>query len=546
MQRIATAWKGLDTRRQLIVGLSAAAVFVLVLGLARMAATPSLALLYADLESAQAGEVINALEQRGVSYEIRGGSILVETPLRDQLRMTLASEGLPANTVRGYELLDNLSGFGTTSQMFDAAYWRAKEGELARTIVSHPAISSARVHIAQTSSNPFRRDLKPSASVSISASGTPISAQQARGLKYLVASAVAGLSTEDVSVIDGKGNLLGAPAATPAGPMDDRAKTLRERVKRLVEARVGPGNAVVEVDVDTINRTESVRERVVDPQSRVAISVDKKERTDSASGQDAGVTVASNLPDGDAGNGGASSSQTNETRERVNYETSETEREVTIGPGATRRLAVAVLVNGAVRTEADGTELFDPRPQEELDALRDLVAAAVGYDETRGDVITIKSMQFEQTAPAGTAARQPFLAGIGLDVMSLVQALVLGLVVLILGLFVIRPLLLRPAGARASLPPALDAAAAEDRPEALTGEIDTGEINPDSMSLVSIGNGFDDGPELPTGIAGNDGLSGLSTARNDPVERLRSLIGERREETVEILRTWLEGEEENA
>ena len=122
------------------IGRPAGFALAAVLGLARMAAQPSMALLYAGLEPGPAGEVIEALEARGVQIQVEGGSILVPATERDALRMTLAAEGLPTNSTKGYELLDGLSGFGTTSQMFDAAYWRAKEGELARTILSSPSI----------------------------------------------------------------------------------------------------------------------------------------------------------------------------------------------------------------------------------------------------------------------------------------------------------------------------------------------------------------------------------------------------------------------
>ena len=166
MQQLLSIWSNLDMRRRIVVALATAAMFAAVLTVARMATAPSLSLLYSGLESGPAGEVVRALEQRGVVYEVRGGAIFVESGQRDELRMTLASEGLPANNSRGYELLDSLSGFGTTSQMFNAAYWRAKEGELARTIAGSPLIASARVHIANASSSPFQRGGKPSASVS--------------------------------------------------------------------------------------------------------------------------------------------------------------------------------------------------------------------------------------------------------------------------------------------------------------------------------------------------------------------------------------------
>ncbi len=538
MQQITTVWSALDPRKRIIVIAAGIAMFTAVLVLARMASAPNMILLYSGLESGPAGEVVTALEQRGVAYEIRGGAIFVDSARRDELRMTLASEGLPANSSKGYELLDGLSGFGTTSQMFDAAYWRAKEGELARTIVSHPAISSARVHIASTGSNPFQRDVRPSASVMINAANGEITGKHAHALKFLVASAISGLSPEDVTVVDSTGGLIGGAEEAPTNATDTRAETMRQSVERLLEARVGHGNAVVEISVDTVTQTESVRERRIDPESRVAISTDSEERSNTASDQGGGdVTVASNLPDGDA-TGDSSSSQSSETRERVNYEVSETEREITVAPGAIKRLSVAVLVNGSTGTDADGNDVFQPRTDEELSALRDLVASAVGFNEARGDVITIKTMEFQAITPLGTTAEATLMDRFSLNVMSLIQMTVLALVAIILGLFVLRPLLRTPAtvsGSDAALPDMRNETEAI-KPEALTGEIDDGTLEPSGLSLL---------PDRKS-VAQNtrDDLPALLQEEESPVERLRALIGERQDETVEILRSWLEGEEE--
>lgn len=545
MQQIVNIWSAMDIQRRVIVVVATLAMFGAVLSLTRMASAPSLTLLYSGLENGAAGEVVSALEQRGVAYDVRGGSIFVEAARRDELRMTLASEGLPTNSSKGYELLDNLSGFGTTSQMFDAAYWRAKEGELARTIVAHPAVTSARVHIASVGSNPFQRDMQPSASVSVTTTGGGMSAKHARALKFLVAAAVTGLTPEGVSIIDGSGGLIGAAEEAPENTSEDRADSMRQRVQRLLEARVGPGNAVVEVSVDTVTQTESIRQREIDPQSRVAISTDTEERSNSASDQGGGdVTVASNLPDGDAAGGDTSSSQTSETRERVNYEVSATEREITNIPGAVKRVTVAVLVNGTTGIDDAGTEVFQPRSEEELGALRELVASAVGFDEARGDVITLKTMQFEALAPAGTLAEPSMFASLGLDLMSIIQAVVLGIVAIVLGMFVVRPLLSKPPSPAAQLSgpegalPAQAPAGASDDVQAITGEIAEDNFDGADIPVISNAgaNGSEDGQNLPA--LGSD-------APVDPVERLRGLIGERQEETVEILRSWLEGEEEN-
>jgi flagellar M-ring protein FliF len=532
LQQIKNVWAGLDKRKQGVVFLAGLAIIVSIFAMSRMITAPSMTLLYAGLESSAAGDVVRVLEQRRAVYEVRGGSIYVESRLRDELRMTLASEGLPANGGAGYELLDSLTGFGTTSQMFDAAYWRAKEGELARTIVASPHVAQARVHIAQNGSNPFLRTANSSASVSVVPSGAPVTPSQANAIRYLIASAVADMSVENVVVIDANGTLVGsADVSATASSAEDRTQVLRDRVLRLVEARVGAGNAVVEISVETVTESETVRQRIVDPESRVAISTDSEERTDNSTSQAGNVTVASNLPDGDAQQSDGSTAQTSETRERVNFEISETEHEILRVPGAVKRLTVAVLVNGLTVNGDDGGEIFQPRSDDEMSALRDLVASAVGFNSDRGDVITLKSMDLPEVTPLGTPAVASLMSRFQLDLMSLIQIGLLALVVLVLGLFVVRPVLTKSAGLQASELTAFPHRAAANE-TVLTGEIDD--------SRPGTNNG------LPAnGSMNASEISALPDRTDDPVERLRAMIGERQDETVEILRGWLEEKEEN-
>lgn len=517
LQQLLTLWNTLDGRKRMIVALAGVSVFAAVLMLARLAATPSMALLYAGLDAPVAGEVVAALEQRGVAYSVQGDAIYVDQGQRDLMRMELAGQGLPANGAMGYELLDNLSGFGTTAQMFDAAYWRAKEGELARTILAWPQVRSARVHIANPVARPFAQSPAPVASVTLKLAAGALSGEQARALRFLVASAVPGLAPEDVAVIDGDRGLLPVSDGTGAAAANTRADALRARVERLLAARVGAGNAVVEVSLETSLDQEKIVERRVDPDSRVAISTDSAEVTGSSSDSDAGqVTVASNLPDGDAGGGGSSRSSSAETRERVNYEVSETTRELLMQPGKIRRLSVAVIVNSVASVGPSGAAVFTPRPDDELAALRELVESAVGYDAARGDVVTLKSMDFQPLPEGGTLAAASALSGLFANMVTLIQTAVLALVALALGLFVLRPVLTaQPA------PPALAAPG-----PGLVGEIA-------------------DDPVLPGMI--RPGLADLrAEVDDDPVALLRRIISEREEDSAEILRNWIEADEETA
>ena len=470
MNQIAVAWAGLPIQRRIILGLAAAAILAAVLGIARVTSHTNMALLYSGLDPMASGEVLQALDQQGAGYEVRGSAIYVDAAQRDQLRMNLAAGGLPASGAQGYELLDGLSGFGTTAQMFDAAYWRAREGELARTILSSPDIRAARVHISAQSARPFDRGFKASASVAVTSTGAPISSDLAKALRYLVASAVSGLTPDMVSVIDTRSGVV-LTADPPQGTdPTGRAEELRANVQRLLEARVGPGKAVVEVSVEVGSDSESITERKIDPDSRVQISTETEERTNQAKDQnDPGVTVASNLPAGDGSGGGQSTSQTSETRERANFEVSETRREVLRAPGGVQRISVAVLVDGIVVTNAAGQPEWQPRPDIELEALRELVASAVGFTESRNDSITIKSLQFEPLPELGTAAAAPVGAGLPLDLPVLIQLAVFAVVALVLGLFVVRPALLAPPVALRGLPAPAGAEPAPDDRRRLSG-----------------------------------------------------------------------------
>lgn len=549
MQNLIGVWNGLDIRRRVIVVLATLAVFVSVLLMSRMAGTPQMSLLFAGLDATASGEVVTALEARGETYEVRGTGIYVAAANRDALRMSLASDGMPATGGAGYELLDSLSGFGTTSQMFDAAYWRAKEGELARTIVASPFARAARVHLsAGSTGSPFRQGPAPSASVFVTPVGGGLSAGQSRALAFLVSSAVSGLEAANVTVIDARtGKVMASDEeVAPNAAGRDQAEVLKLRVERLLLAHVGAGKAVVEVSVDTETAREEIVERLVDPDSRVAISTDTESRSSQSNGDGAAVTVASNLPDGDGAAGQNQSSQDTESRERVNFEVSETQRQVLKAPGSITRITLAVLVDGVTETAADGSETWRARSEEELSSLRDLVASAVGYDEARGDVITLKSLPFEPVEALGTSVEASFLSGITMDLTHLLQIVVLAIVALAIALFVVRPILARPAQ--------VETRALTTEPEVLLGGGDTAEAGQDAsfdqldlpeIDLDDLGSADVADFDFSTGgdVALPD-LPGFGGADEDPVSRLRNLIEDRREETLEVLRGWMDEEKE--
>ena len=322
--------------------------------------------------------------------------------------------------------------------------------------------------------------------------------------------------------------MAAACAAAPSTAGDAKAAEIKANVERLLAARVGPNSAVVEVTVAVITDREEVNERTLDPQGKVAISTEVQDKSGSSTGNDGTVTVASNLPDGAGAAGGSNQSQTADKSERVNFDVSETTRQVIKLPGAVAKLSVAVLVDQEKNVAADGTVTFQPRSDDELATLRELVASAVGLNPDRGDVLTLKSLPFQQPVVQGTLAEAGFGPALGqIDLMAVLQLAVLALVALVMGLFVLRPLLLSSSRAVPRLAaPALALSLPRNTAEAqaLTGEIDDG-VGDRQAS-----------PQDPA----------LTDTTGDPVARLRLLIEDRQAESMEILRSWMEYDEEAA
>ncbi|WBU53131.1 flagellar basal-body MS-ring/collar protein FliF [Paracoccus sp. SCSIO 75233] len=506
-----------------LVSLLATLAFVLLAGRAPMA------LLYSGLDDARAAPVVAQLEQSGVSYELRNGSIWVDRGQRDRVRMDLAAQNLPQQGGAGYEILDGMSGFSATSQMFDAAYWRAKEGELARTILSIPVVSSARVHLTAPQSRGYRNSQPGSASVTVVTNGTPLSPAQADAMRFLISSAVPQLAPDAVSVIDSAHGIVRPSADQTAS---DRETRMKENVERILAPHVGAGNAIVELSIDLVTQTEQLTERSFDPTQRALISEENEEVTDETSGStNPAVTAASNLPEQGSESGDRQQAQRAETRQRANYEVGSVTRQVEKRPGAVRRLSVAVLLNGVEQQKPDGTVEIQPRAEPELAAIRELVAAAVGYDEARGDEITVKSMPFVTSAGQGTLAdrSQGLLDRLAVD--SLAKLALIGIIALIALALALRGLRVRQKTAGS--------------PAMLDDSGPAGPANHSEQTAIQMADALADSPEMPMlpMAAAEFDFDSPAGSTSDPAERLKRLMKERREETLKLLNGWIGADE---
>ena len=500
--------RALSLQRQIMLGVAVLGVAAAMTFLVRGTIKPSMSLLYAGLDPVRAGEVISELDSLGVPYEIKGEAIFIAANVRDKTRFALARDGLPRQSVQGYELLDSVNGFSVTSEMYNAAYWRAKEGELTRTILTTPGVDSARVHIGANLRSGFSRSQPaPTASVTLS-SARRLNQSQAEAIQYLVALAVAGLNAEDVAVIDPRHGILAGPntegVEPPSVMAEDQASALEQKIKRLLFARLGDGNAEVSVSVDVSRERSVVSDVRYDPESRVVRSRTTNDSNQTNQSNAGNLTVASNLPQGGGAAGGGESSSRNST-ETVNYELNEVRTQTERMPGQVERVSIAVLLN----QEALGLDLTAADVADQVEQIRQnfeaLVRNAAGLDEARGDTLTVELMPF-QALPDVEMTPAPSLVSrlIEQHLWSAVQAIFLGVIVLALGFGVMRPVF--------------------------------------SQAPASTGDADEDGEgaTAATNAEGEDGIDlDLFEQNTDPIDYLKDYTRENQEQTAALLQDWL-------
>ena len=382
-------------------------------GISRVATEPSLAMLYSGLDSAAAGEVVAELEAEGIAFEVDGTSIMVDQrgarPHPHGARRQGAAGGRAGRTTRSSTTSRASAPPARCSTPPTGAPRRASSPAPSP---ARPNVRAARVHLANPVSQPFSRTPAGSASVTVTMARGELDRGQAEAIRYLVSSAVAGVAPEAVAVMDAaKGVVLAgkddrAERRRPSSP-NARAETLRSNVQRLLEARVGPGQAIVEVNVDADMDSQTITERTIDPQSQVAISSETEESAQNAAGRTRVVTVASNLPDGDVG-GNKSGTRATSTSQPRAAELRGLRDQARAGRSSRVRCARSPSRSWSTasrRQGADGKDAWAPRPPEEMETLRQLVQSAIGFDAARGDTVTIESLEFTPPPGAGHAGR---------------------------------------------------------------------------------------------------------------------------------------------
>ena len=547
MNSLTDTLRGLGPAKIGLMGVVAAGAIVFFIYLTGRLAVPNMALLYADLDPQDSGQIVSQLEQMEVPFRIGrdGAQIFVPNDQVARLRVAMAEQGLPSGGSIGYEIFDRSEGLGTSNFVQNVNHLRALEGELARTIRSISSVKQARVHLVLPRRELFTRDKEePTASIVIAMRGSlRLERAQVLSIQHLVAAAVPGLKPAMVSIIDNSGTLLARGSAeddaqstaTTADEMRTGYEARMERtIEELLERPVGPGNvrAQVSAEMDFDRITENAE--IYDPDGQVVRSTQSiEEETGSVDGDTVQpVTIGGNLPD-TALPAGANGSQSTATRneETVNYEISRTVKTHVREAGIIRRLSVAVLVNGQTLENEAGDTVYEARSPEEMEQFAALVRSAVGFDETRGDTLEIANLPFADPTEDLAADEAGLLLGMSqAQLMRIAEVLVLGVVAVLVLLLVVRPLIGR----------VVDGAPADV----------AGQITDQSGGRAAIA-GPSEVPAVASAAAGGseivaDEIEQMidlgkveGRVRASSIKKIGEIVDKHPEEAVAIIRSWL-------
>ena len=535
----------LDKTQKIRLGLGVLALLAIALSVFFMGRQPDWRILYTSLSDKDGGAIVAQLTQMNVPYKHAegGGAIMVPADRVHDVRLRLASQGLPKGSVTGFELMES-NRFGMTQFQERLTFQRGLEGELTRSIQSLSSVQSARVHLALPNQNGFfREQQKPSASILLTLHpGRTLDKAQVAGIVHLVSSSVPEMNPKAVSVIDDAGNLLSTnPDSQSSGVDLQKLQYVQQiealytrRILDMIEPLVGAGNVKAQVSADVdFSLAESTSEQHRPNQGGEPGTIRSQQMVEDGTpptAQPAGVPGAvTNQPpatgqapiNGQAQQTGVnapgSDKPGNMRRESViNYEVDKTVRVVRESVGQIRRLSAAVVVNHRNTLDKSGKEVAAPIPAEQIEQMTALVRETIGFNQTRGDSVNVVNAPF--TAPKKDDAeptpwwQQP-------DVLEMGRSLAWPLAMVGAGLLVLMGLIRPGVKLMTSPAPALD--------------------KPQPQQLNALINEAPERPGLPMPSATGSDVMSPEEVR---LTEARRLALENPAAVANIVKTWVNGE----
>ena len=409
LQQIRELLLRLTMRQRILIGTVAVLVIGGIWGLIHWQTERNFKTLFQDLSAEDAGVVLARLKESNSEVRLENGGKTIKVPAEkvDELRIQMASAGLPKSGRIGFELFDK-PNFGTSEFAEQVNYHRAVEGELERSVMALQEVESSRVHITFPRQSLFLENRQPAkASVLLKLKpGADISRQNVQAIAHLASSAVDGLAPENVSVLDMRGNLLSRPKK--AGEGDDESpkelieyrermeKDLLQKIKATLDPLVGPDGfrAAISLDCDIASGDQS--EETFDPSRSVMLNSQRSEEGSTPPAANGVPGTPSNLPRPSSRPGSAGGNPLFRRSESTAFQTSRVIRHTRFPHGQVKRLSASVLLDHIVKTEGGRQTVEAPAP-ERLRAIKDLVSATVGFQQERGDQIIVEALPFETT-----------------------------------------------------------------------------------------------------------------------------------------------------
>lgn len=570
-QTLITSLQGLDNNKKIAI---LATLGLLVIGAIVMAvatSTPATAPLYSNVELDDLNRMSRVLSENGIDFIADGDKGTIEVHASDlaSARMMLAEAGLPSGEKTGYELFDGVNSLGLTSFMQNVTNKRAIEGELMRTISMIRGIHSSRVHLVMPNKSGFRRNSQDvaSASVVLKSYGT-LPEKTTLAIRHMVAAAVRGLDSNNVTIIGADGTLLqsvGNQFSGGTSNLIELENTYSQNVENKITSAVGPylglDNFRVTVTAKLNSDKRRTDETVFDPESRVERSVQIVREEGNAENKDSkqSTTVTENLPD-DLSNpsGGQSSTETSEKREELtNYEINQKKTSVVSDGYLVEALSVALVVNRDRILASLGENPDAAAIAQKVNDLEGLVRSAIGFSEDRGDLVKVSLVEFLPGELASAGDSQGGVASfLSLHFGTIINAVGLILGMLILSLMGVKPLI-------RFLSPKQDEAAAEDggMGDVFGSDSDTilgggGDLAgagalPGMADMDFSGGGMLDelGAPMGGGMGSMDGPDGMSMSdiearENRLKEQLAEIVEQNDERAAYVIRQWLQGDDE--
>ncbi|MFW6309128.1 MAG: flagellar basal-body MS-ring/collar protein FliF, partial [bacterium] len=391
IEQIGDIWENLNRRAQITILIGMVGVFLGLVFLIIFAGEGDYAVLFSQLDPEDADAIVNNLEEQGIPYKLENNGATIKVPA-DQLhktRLDMAGEGLPGKGLVGFEIFDE-SQFGTTDFERKVNFNRALGGELSRSIQSLESVKQARVQVTASEESLFKENQEPAkASVLLELNpGVTLDNSQIKAISNLVSSGVEDLESENVTVVDNKGNLLTADGDSSGSFQDSEInytsnldyqqqfeKGLQTDLEKLLTRVLGPGNFAVQVRARINFDREEMESKefspVVDDEGILRSQEENTERQEGGSSDEGGSPgTDSNLPQYQAEEEEGESSSYQSSDSVSNFEINERITRQSYAPGQVERLSVSVMVDNDLSAE-------------QRDAIENSVQAAIGYDSER-------------------------------------------------------------------------------------------------------------------------------------------------------------------